>query len=401
MGGQAFASGSNPLSTPRMPLAVYLAIKNRCQEILEQCYNHVATPIEAPGKKDYGDVDFLVACPKLVYHGSNIAETIGRALGAERSIFCKGNPTINFAVPWPSGVQRDAVAGCLTENDANANIFAQVDVHVSHDKDDWEWELFQHAHGDLWNILGSTIRKHGLTVNNVGFFLRIEEIELIDRKKSMVLLTKNPSAVLSFLGLDEVLWWRQFGSVQAMYEYAATCRYFWAEDIVKEIDEDKKALKHNDRKRMNLRPVFRKWIEEFIPQCRESGAYKREPPLREQVREDAFKRFGVKDEYDQRLNVFRRERQTDEVWRNVIKGGLPTEDVDPDLRGAAIRGLKAIIIEGDLSNGIVPPKPLKIGDDFFNMEAVVEFVTDNWQQVGAIQLQKQNVKAAEKMAEKK
>jgi hypothetical protein len=401
MGGLAFASGPNPLSTPRMPLAVYEAVKNRCHEILKRYYTHVATPIEAPGKKDYGDVDFLVAGPTLLCHGSNIAATLGKALGTEHSISGKGSSTISFALPWPKGVEGEATASDQGPEEGSADRFVQVDVNVCHGKDEWEWELFHHAHGDLWNILGSTIRKHGLTVNNIGLYLRIEEIELIDRKKSMILLTKQPSEVLSFLGMDEAQWWRQFESPQAMYEYAATCRYFWADDEVKEIDEDKKALKHNDRKRMNLRPVFRKWVEEFIPECRASGMYNRQPPLREQVRADAFERFGVKDEYDQRLVAWRRERQTEEVWRDVIKAGLPTEDVAWDLRAAAIRGLKAIIIEGDLSDGVVPPKPLKTADGFYDMEVVVEFVRDYWQHVGTIQIEKQNARAAEKLEQKR
>jgi hypothetical protein len=328
---------------------------------------------------------------------SNIAVTLGRAFGTEHSISGKGSNTVSFALPWPEDVDDESTAKDQVSENDRANHFVQVDVHICNGEEDWEWMLFHHAHGDLWNILGSTIRKLGLTVNNIGLYLRIEDIELIDRKKSMILLTQKPSEVLSFLALDEAQWWHQFESAQAMFEYAAGCRYFWADDEFKEIDEDKKALKHNDRKRMNLRPVFRKWVEEFIPECRTSGKYNRQPPSRDQVRHDAFERFGVKDEYDAKLVVWRRERQTDEVWRDVIKAGLPTEDVILELRAAAIRGLKAIIIEDDLSGGIIPPKSLKNADGFYDMEAVVEFVRDSWQHVGVLQLEMQNIRAAEKM----
>jgi hypothetical protein len=403
MGGLAFASGPNPLPTPRMPLAVYEAVKSRCHEILKQYYVHVATPIEAPGKKDYGDVDFLVACPTPLCHGPNIAVILGKALGTTHSISGKGSTTVSFALPWPKDVEGEATNSDHSPEAGASDRFVQVDVNVCHGQEEWGWELFHHAHGDLWNILGSTIRKHGLTVNNVGLYLRISDIELIDRKKSMILLTEDPSEVLSFLDLDEARWWQRFESPQAMYEYAATCRYFWVDEEEKEreVDEDKKALKHNDRKRMSLRPVFRRWVEEFIPQCRASGAYNRQAPSREQVLADAFERFGVKDEYEQRLVAWRRERQEDEVWRDVIKAGLPTEDVALDLRAAAIRGLKGIIIEGDLSDGVVPSKPLKTADGFYDMDAVVGFVRDNWQHVGTIQLGKQNARAAEKMELKK
>ncbi len=80
--------------------------------------------------------------------------------------------------------------------------------------------------GDLWNILGTTIRPFGLTVNDKGMYLRIPEIELLDRKKSMIYLTDSPSQILQFLGLDEEKWWAEFGTRREMFELAAGCRMF-------------------------------------------------------------------------------------------------------------------------------------------------------------------------------
>jgi hypothetical protein len=42
-----------------------------------------------------------------------------------------------------------------------------------------------------------------------------------------------------------------------MYEYAATGRFFWADEF-KDIDEDKKALHKSYRKKLGERDVFKK-----------------------------------------------------------------------------------------------------------------------------------------------
>lgn len=400
MGGLAFSSGSDPLYTPRMPEAVYDAIRRRCHEVLTKYFEHVATPIEAPGKKDFGDVDFLVANPTPLGQGAPIAKILSKALSAERSISGKGSNTASYALPWLRDVEAENQDSNHDQEESKRDKFVQVDVNICHGEEAWAWELFHHAHGDLWNILGSTIRKRGLTVNNVGLYLRIEDIDLIDRKKSMILLTKNPAEVLEFLGLDQARWWKQFASPRDMYEYAATSRFFWADDAAKEVDEDKRELKHNDRKRMSLRPIFRQWIEEFIPECRKQGRYGHEAPSREQTRNQAFRRFGVQDEYERKLAAFRRERQTDEIWRSVIKGGVPAEGVPPEFRSASIRGLKAIILEGDFSDGVIPPEPLIKEDGLHDIEKVIEFVEANWRRVGEIYREKLRSRASGQMGKK-
>jgi hypothetical protein len=408
MGGSAFASGENPLSTPRMPTHVYQLVRPKCHDILSRYFEHVATPIEAPGKKDYGDVDFLVACPRSICMSSDIAETLGTAFGAERTIAGKGSQTVNFAIPWPHEELLDGLYGQGGVYRGKKDVFVQVDVNMCGSKERWEWELFHHAHGDLWNILGSTIRKYGLTVNDKGLYVRIEEIELIDRKKSMIRLTSKPSEVLGFLGLDEARWWKPFGSAQEMYEYAAGCRFFWANDARKQIDEDKRELKHNDRQRMKQRPIFKQWVEEFVPQCRANGTHSKPPPTREQTLDDIFERFAeknkywynVKEEYERRLTEWRRERQIDEIWRKVIKEGVPTENVSPELRGAAIRGLKAIILESKVWAGIYAPESLKREDGFYDIEEVVKFVRNNWRVVGNVEMESLHERMVKKMKQK-
>jgi hypothetical protein len=79
---------------------------------------------------------------------------------------------------------------------------------------------------------------------------------------------------------------------------------------------------------------------------------------------------------------------------------VPTEDIGPELRAAATRGPKAIIMDGDSSYDVTQPKLLKNVNSFYNIDAVVKFAKDNWQRVGAIQTEKQKILAAEGMRQK-
>jgi len=416
MGGNAFKKHSPALPTPRMPPEIYNQILKQTLDLLKKQYQHVGSPIEAPGKPDFGDIDIMVACPlspsfdPLISTLPTVSQNLQNALSAAAYFHSPGNPTINLAVPWPSS------SLALEEKK-----FVQIDVHICKDENEWNWNLFHAAHGDLWNILGTTIRPFGLTVNDKGLFLRIPEIELLDRKKSMVFLTDSPSQILEFLGLDEVQWWKEFETRRQMFEFAAGCRMFWVKEKEKDGEDGvgdvgvvdvgaqeggesgKKKLKHNDRQRMAKRPIFREWIEEFIPALREEGKFRECKVTREQIKEEAFEKWGVREEYEDRLKVWRLARHEDELWREVIKGSVP-EDVDPPFRSAAIRQLKAVIMEGDEWEGRVPDAARKNEEGFHDLVVVREFVLENWRKAGEVGWERMQQKAMEGMkakAEKK
>lgn len=397
-----------------MPPEIYKQVLEQTLATLSKHYDHVGSPIEAPGKPTYGDIDIMVSTPLSADFDASvtsykvISQNLAKSLSAAASIIESGNPTVNLAVPWP-------------EDDGEKK-YVQIDVHACKDLKEWKWNLFHAAHGDLWNILGTTIRPFGLTVNDKGMYLRIPEIELLDRKKSMIFLTGEPGEILEFLGLDEEQWWKEFRSRKEMFEFATRCRMFWVKekkneeaegDVVGETEvvgaqeggeAGKKKLKHNDRQRMAKRPIFKEWIDEFIPKLREEGRYSEAKITRGQIRDEAFERFGVKVEYEERLKVWRLARHEDELWREVIKGTVPVDDIDPQFRAAAIRQLKAVIMEGEEFEGSVPPAAMKNEEGFHDLEAVREFVLKNWKRVGEIGWERQQKRALEGMkakAEKK
>jgi hypothetical protein len=445
MGGHAFAHLSPPLPTPRMPPEIYAQVLSTTHTLLKQHYRLVGSPIEAPGKDTFGDVDILVFEPKSnsplngLTPRSQLANQLASSLGAKHHILEKGNPTMNFAVPWP----RQNV----DEEEMMEEKYIQLDVKICESEKMFEWELFHAAHGDLWNILGSTIRKFGLTVNNLGMYIRIPEIELFDRKKSMIFMTDDHGQILELLGLDPQRWWKNFDSREEMFEYAAGCRMFWIKDLDEEAEDaddgrpeidtgvmegqeggelGKKKLKHNDRARMAKRPIFREWMDEFIPRCRSEGRFADSKGVtREQIRDESFTQFGsaIKTTYETRVSEWALARHTDDLWRVIIKGSVP-EDVDPQFRAASIRTLKGTIIGGETFDGKAVPEVaqnqevsnfefLKSSEGFltadflqgfWDSEKVRAWVIDNWKKAGEIGCAKQQERATEGMkakAEKK
>ena len=278
MGGKAFSNGPTKLSTPRMPPAVYQPLRDECISLLARFFARVACPIEAPEKETYGDIDIL---------DSVNTTTLGQALRAVQTSAISNNPTVSYAIPYPG----------LSDN------FVQLDVHECRDQE-FEWEVFHHSHGDIWNLVGSAIRPFGLTANNVGLHVRIAEVEETERKESRLLLTSEPNAVLDLLGLDKEVYWRPFETVLAMFKYVCRSRFFRKGSYVKD------TLKANDRKRMRERPLYRDFVEDFVPSLVEEPILKhaRETLTRESVFEEVIQTFNRKHEFEDKLRNWRQQK---------------------------------------------------------------------------------------------
>ena len=283
MGGKAFNHGPNPLNTPRMPHALYTVLLDKYLALLSTFYTDVASPLDVPEKETHGDIDLLVSNPINLINPIN-TQVLAKGLNAVSTV--SNGCTTSFAVPYPDSL----------------DTYVQLDVHKC-SPSSFRWELFTNSHGDLWNILGTSARAFGLTANNVGFYLRIPEIDKLDRKKSMVFLTSDPDSVLQFLGLDVERYWRPFESVHELYLYATSTRFFRRKTYIRDV------LKANDRKRMRQRPLYMRFVDEWLPQrpgLGEEGVDER--VTRESVLEEALQRYGARGMYEEMLRVWREER---------------------------------------------------------------------------------------------
>ncbi|KAL6868813.1 hypothetical protein ACO1O0_000134 [Amphichorda felina] len=425
MGGLAFSSGPDPLYTPRMPKGVYLEVKHRCFEILKTLFEVVESPIDGPGKTDFGDVDILLFGPKSPrVSKEDMIESLKAVLGATRTIVERSEETaLNLAIPWPTSNPQLLTSDCSPPlldsikdtQEASQGKHIQVDVRVCRDMHRLRWTLFKHAHGDIWNMIGSTIRPYGLTVDEDALWLRIPEVEKNNKRRAKIMLSSDPDQILHFVGLSSSEYWKgPFEDFHAMAEYVAQCRMFWVpptetqegqEAAEARYSEDRKKLKANDRRRMNLRPGFRKWIHEFYPECRQTGRYLEQKTTREQITQEAFETFGVEEEFMQRRREFLLEQQRDYIWNGVIKEAIPPPEDNSDARaikyrGALVKAFKKIILEDDNRYGIIRPSDLKDKEGYFVTENVVDFIVRNEKEVAKVALDQQHPAFEEKKAKK-
>ena len=401
MGGLAFSSGAEPLRTPRMPPNVYQHVKGECIRILLTIYDTVESPIDGPGKANFGDVDILLHGPKTTAIGKNEAlEKIKTVLGAARLIIERGDGISGHcALPWPSQFSQE------TPKDGDNSVgacYIQVDVKVCSRIQELEWIAFKHAHGDLWNIIGSIIRPYGLTVDQSSLWLRIREVEKLNRNRAKIFLTSDKSVILEFLGLSEDAFNRgPFDSETDFFEYTTSCRMFWvrpeeppSDPVLNEQTQETGAsenpgkLKSNDRRRMKQRHVFARWQNEFISECREKGRFLTQQTTREKVTEEAMEKFGVREEFETRRDDFLRSRHEQNIFKDIIKPAIPP--ADPDIaasivyRSNLVKALKRIIIDGEDRFGITPGEKLKDDNGFLITENVVDFINRKKDEVGAI-----------------
>ncbi|WYZ42691.1 hypothetical protein EsH8_VI_000390 [Colletotrichum jinshuiense] len=397
MGGSVFASGDSPLHTPRMPPDIYELVKSRCHAALRSIYVCVASPIEGPEKTDFGDIDILVAWEKAAVLGPSTAVAfaskdearlaIQAALGADYVKY--GNTGDHYAVPWPN-------------DDAVNRRYIQVDLAICNSLDKLQWSLFKHAHGDLWSILGTIVRPYGLTVDERSLWLRVPEIEKLHKNWAKVHLTSDQNEILRFLGLDIGRFSDgPFSSRNDMYEYAAQCRMFVVRpgddagpaagsstasgSNSQDTEPGSKKLNSKDRKRMNSRPGFSKWIEEFLPRCRAETRFMEERTSRQAVREEAFQRFGVEKEYMGRLSEFMRKQSQETILAHIkelVPAATPGDPQSCQYRGCLMKALKKIIFEGDKSYGVVPETTLEDDLGFMIQEKATRFVSDNLDAIG-------------------
>lgn len=259
--------------------------------------------------------------------------------------------------------------------------------------------------------MGTTVRPYGLTITDVGLYVRIPEIEKQNRNKARILLTREPAEALEFLGLDYDAWKQPFASMDEAYEYAATSRFFWVqpdaasseaneEGGLRDVETElkKKELRSNDRQRMIKRPMFRRFIDEFIPQCRREGRFAEQRIDREQTLIEAFERFNIRQEYEERLLDYRKQRQVETLWKTVIKAALPEEGIDCQRRGVTARALKNIIMQNDKSFGILPGAPIKDRNGLYLEDEVRRFVQLRWEEVGEVAWRQHQMKSRKSKA---
>lgn len=236
MGGRTFSvpqDGKPALENfPRMPPALYIALRERVRELLSTYFTTVTFLPEAPEKPDHGDLDVLIHSSS----GNNPGlERIAEVLGAVQS----RSPGLTS---WTLALPIDAACFQNVDVDAYGPDFSaalvQVDLRVCKELNELHWRGFKNGYGDLWQILGVLIRPIGLTVDESHLCVRIQEVEdgSGSKEDTKVRLCDEPDEVLVFLGLDVEEYRKGFETEMQVFQWCVRCRFFSTASLFRHVD---------------------------------------------------------------------------------------------------------------------------------------------------------------------
>ncbi|KAL9625415.1 MAG: hypothetical protein Q9160_000478 [Pyrenula sp. 1 TL-2023] len=374
-----------------MPPLVYEQTRNSVITALLTIYSLAETPIEAPEKEDHGDIDVIV-CSPLQSQLQNTGIDAEAAAAMNAIDFKLGKPTSQFAVPWPKHVELPE--GTLSAEDHAADekerpqVFIQVDVITAPSPAMFKWQVFNHCHGDFWNIIGSLIRRYGLTASNSGIYIRIAELEPLDKAAARFFLTNDPTEALRFFGMNEERFWAPFGRKQDLFEYVSTCRFYDPTRF-----SMREEMKANDRQRLKKRTLFHEWVDEHLPKVREEKKGEWAETSRDDVINIVKDWFGVGERFDKhkKNELGRIRKQT--FWGEIRKE-LPIEGTRA---GVALKGLKAEIaaVSKDLSQEeVAKESQVRTWYKENDLDAVKEWALENWSDIERKQLRKEKIACA-------
>ncbi|KAJ7494617.1 hypothetical protein B0H11DRAFT_1802070 [Mycena galericulata] len=293
MGGSAFSATLPASAFPRIPPAVYHAVKARLTPRLQTLYSIVSTPFEAPEKEDHGDIDFLVCEPLDTSTPEVPHADVQALLKAKHVVPAPGNRTSSYAVPverseWSAlghGADEDARRRA-TEADNQDEIYYQVDVHVCSDKEEWARIDFFHGYGDLGMIMGLVARNKGLALGSKGLKIPHPPRPPFDLSESM-------DEIIKYMGLSMEQWKAGFETKKQIFEWVGTSSLF---DVARFQTEGQGIKK--------VKPE-RKMYAEFVQWVKEQKQHENDPEVaargtldKQAQIQHALKYFGKKEEFD-------------------------------------------------------------------------------------------------------
>ncbi|CAN9095029.1 hypothetical protein CC77DRAFT_1029474 [Alternaria alternata] len=367
MGGLAFANvpteSGRPVQTPRLPTALYQTLSGHYQRLLETLFERVVVPRDAPAKADHGDIDFLVEGIRPPNTKDRIWSVIQGTLQADHHLPRGGSSS--YAVPHPelpdAHVQVDVELSVGNETPESAELF--------------EWTRFMKGDSDLLQIVGVSHRPLGLTCNDRGLHVRIAEIEPYNKKKALLFLTRDPDKMIKFYGMDVAKYWDGFTDEKDLFDWATSGRFFSHRVFEDRIE------KHNDRARQAKRPMYQRFVEDYMPLHSDRGAANEW--TRQQVLQEALMLFEKREEYEAMLLEHDLKTTEEELWKD-IKVAVP---IQSNSLAVVLKGLKRWVVFEDDQPRISPKPNLDeplIWSKFVtadNKNAVLEWVRQNWEQV--------------------
>lgn len=211
----------------------FLRVQNDVVEKLSSHFNELnIAPLKYyRNKKDFGDLDILICAkkPERKYHESLLNKWFGAT-----KYYHNGN---------------------ITSFDYHLDDRTfQVDlIYTSYD--DFETSKFYFSYNDLNNLVGRIAHKLGVKFGFDGLTYQIRTES--GKKADKIYLSKEPEEIYSFLGLDYSRYERGFESLEDIFDYVASSKYF--NPAIYQMEELNHTNKTRNRKR-NTYMNFLKWV---------------------------------------------------------------------------------------------------------------------------------------------
>lgn len=371
-----FTPSGDPVYVPRMSPDLYKRISEECQSKLDSLFERVVIPRDAPAKKDYGDIDFLVGGIKSTASPSTIAASIRSLLGAE---LCVDH---SYGIPHPEV----------------PDAYVQVDVELAPGDDTpdaaelFEWTRFMKGDSDLLQIIGILHRSLGITCNDQGLHVRVEQIEPYNRKKALLFLTRDPDKAMDFLGLDVAKHKAGFKNETEVFDWTTGGRFFSPSIFAERIE------KSNDRSRQAKRPMYRHFVETYMPAHLDCSS---KVWSREEVLHEALDHFEKHEEFEIMMDEHRTKEAEEQFWKEVCEV-LP---VDGNSLNTVLRSLKRWVAFQDGEPHIVTEAILEGAAPWTKCVApdkkqdILSWIEEHWREVKA--LEKKRVAAAKEAAKRR
>jgi hypothetical protein len=334
MGGQAFAHIKGVVC-PRMSPEHYHWIRSHLSNTLEKLFIFVTVPREAPGKKDYGDIDFLVSHQVLLTNPSDVLpEELIRLPDMWTHIehLFKAKHHISHSLTHSYAVPHWFVDGA----------FVQVDIELSPGQNTpeckqlFEWTKFMKSDADLLQIIGICHKPLGLTCNDKGLHVRLEQIEPYNKKKALLFLTLDPEEAMSFYRFDTTKYKAGFHTEEELFDWVINGRFFSRDVFEGRIE------KANDRARQNKRPMYKRFVEEYMASHLDIG---KSTWTRAEVLEQALETFNVRATYQAMIEEHNTKEAEEVLWKE-IREALPLELQNAAL-GLVLKGLRRWVVFED------------------------------------------------------
>lgn len=357
MGGKIFQQGANALSTPRMQKSAYLYMLKKVHHILDSLtgterVEGYKTPISAPGKERFGDIDVLIfktASAEELKDGKPdfrpFLLQLQKAFGAVRKTHTISGCSASYALRWPieyrvpapeDGSKLLELTSCLEPQ----HHYVQVDVTVTHSRALFDWQYVVNSHSGPFMFLGPSLHNVLLKGEPKGLFLRVQEMKDAGQKSgSYIHLTSDPKAMCDVVGwdYDKLTDPDGFKTTTELFEFIASSKYFLS--LAEKSEEDASAESSiedsatvssagssggNNKTRNRLRrEPLRQWDKEFLPTTYDNPKYKGDIPNVRRVREEMFRRFPhAREAYQAKLDKFLAEKRDKKV-RKAIKNVFP------------------------------------------------------------------------------